>query len=951
MRTTGKFRGSKRQLGQELERPHAFADVIGTTDQKKTEETLLESRELFHSVVENSNNGVLIIDNNFKIIYANDEAVRIGGYSKKEVIGRDFNEFLDKRSKSLVKGRYLRRQKGEAVPSQYEFKIIRKDGEERDVQIKSAIINDQKGEKCSVAQLLDVTEHKKIESERSRFDKRLVALNSYGESLTMAENMEEIYKLTINAMEKTLGFEYASILMIEGRKLCLVATRGYSKELALKLPLDGNKGITVRAARLCRPVFVSNIKKDRAYVQGGRKICSELVVPIKVGKKVLGVLNVESKKLAAFCKEDRKLLEILASYAAIAISNLKGREKLCALNEYGRSLNRVESSKQIYVLTLNAMEKTLGFEFATFFVVEGRRLRLVAHRGYPKKLKVTLPLDGDVGVSIKAARAGKPIFVRDIRKEKAYVEGRPGMLSELAVPIKIGCKVLGVLNVESERCAAFDEEDKQLLEILTSHAATAMINVERRKNLKVISKKMESLMKNSTDIMKVKDMRKRLQVIAKAVQLFGWRRVVISLRNENLEGTERVTAGLAEEEIKLLAQRRAPGDIWRERLGPRFERFKIGEFYYLPWADPWIRQNVHGVSPETPLNEATTYAGVPSKLSEEEMVDWHPQDMLYAPLHTPDGRIVGILSMDDPVDGRKPTKETLTPLELFLHQAAITIENSQLIENLKEAREQLEQKVEDRTRELKKSQDQLLRAQRFAVIGELAGMVGHDLRNPLTSIAGAQYYLKKRLVPGTNHKIKDMLELMEKNVEYSNKIINDLLDYSREIELEITESNPKSIVEEAFYLVEIPRNVTVIDLTEKTPKIRVDVEKMKRAFVNMIKNAVEAMPRGGTLTIKSKATDGNLEMTFSDTGIGVSKEKLEKLWTPLFTTKPKGMGFGLPICKRFIEAHGGSISVQSVPRNGTTFIVTFPIEPRSEKGGEKVWVKTLESSLLTTTKT
>jgi len=319
---------------------------------------------------------------------------------------------------------------------------------------------------------------------------------------------------------------------------------------------------------------------------------------------------------------------------------------------------------------------------------------------------------------------------------------------------------------------------------------------------------------------------------------------------------------------------------------------------------------------------------------------------------------VGILSMDDPVDGRKPTRESLIPLELFLHQAAITIENAQLIENLREARKQLEkyalqleQKVEERTRELKKSQEELLKAQRLAVIGELAGMVGHDLRNPLTSIAGAQYYLKKHLSLEANDKFRDMLDLIERNIAYSNKIINDLLDYSREIGLEISENTPKSLVKEALRLVEIPKNVQVLDLTKSKPKIRVDVQKVRRVFVNLIRNAIEAMPKGGKITIKSRAKGENLEMIFSDTGVGMSKETLEKLWIPLFTTKAKGMGFGLAICKRFIEAHGGSISVKSAPRKGTTFTVTLPIQPKLKEGGEKIWMKPLESSLLTTTKT
>ncbi len=776
--------------------------VTDITERKRSEEALRESEELFRSVVENSHDGILIIDNNYRIVYANDETVRIGGRAKEKIIGHDFRKFLDKESRSSVKDMYLCRQRGEKVPPSYELKIVRENGEIRHVKIKSTTMLDSQGKVRTLAQIIDITERKRMEEEGKRFEERLSALDKYGQSLNMAGSLEESHNVILRAMKKTLGFEYASILMVEGTKL-----------------------------------------------------------------------------------------------------------------------------------------------------------RLVSHHGYSKQLSLTLPLDGEKGVTVKAARVGKPVFVPNVRKEKTYVLGRPNMRSELAVPIKLRNKVLGVLNVESKRLAAFDEDDKKLLEILASHAAIAISNLRRRDRLRKLSKMSEYLMKSTTEIMHVKDMRDRLKVITKAIRKFGWRRVVISLRDKDLEGTDLVTAGLAKEEIKLLLERKAPGHIWRERLGPKFERFKIGEFYYLPWSDPWIREDVHGVPPEASPEEATTYAGVPSKLSLEEMIDWHPQDMVYACLRTPEGRIVGILSMDDPVNGRKPTREDLAPLELFLHQAAIVIENAQLIESLREARkqleayaEQLEQKVEERTRELKKSQEQLLRAQRLAVIGELAGMVGHDLRNPLTSITGAAYYLKKRLSSKKDRKIREMLELIEKNIVYSNKIINDLLEYSKEIKLDLTESNPKLLLEEALALVEIPKNVQVMDLTENKPKMKVDIGKMKRAFVNIIKNAIDAMPKGGTLTIKSERSNGNLEFVFSDTGVGMSRKTMKKLWTPLFTTKAKGMGFGLPICKRIITAHEGTISIKSSFGKGATFTLTIPIEPKI-KGGEKIWVKTLESSLLTTTRT
>jgi len=929
-----------------------FGIATDITERKRTEETLKEREELYRSVVDNSHSGILIADDNFKITYVNSELCNILGYSKDEIVGQDFRKFLDEESIPLVADRYLRRQKGEKVPSRYEFNIVKKDGEKRTVEIRAIAIPNKEGRMRTIAQILDVTE-------RRLFEERLSALNMYGQSLSMAKSMEEIYKLTVEAMEKILGFEFSDVFIVEGDMLCLKVHKGYSKKLILELPLSGRKGVTVKAAKTGKPILIPDVRKEKSYIEGAEDILSELAVPIKLGDKVIGVLNVESRKLNAFDENDKKLLEILASHAAIAITNLRRQQTLSALNEYAQNLNKAQKTMDIYEITLDVMEKTLGFEYASFFMIKGKMLRLVAQRKYPKKLEVSLPLSGRKGVTVKAAKTGTPVFVPDVKKEKSYVAaGVRGMRSELAVPIKAGKRDLGVLNVESKRIAAFDENDRELLEALASHAATAITNLERQRELREISKKIANLMKSSTKIMQVKDMHKRLKVIAKAIQRFGWRRVVISLRDENLEGTELVTVGLTKEERKLLLERKAPGHVWRERLGPKFERFKMGEFYYLPWSDPWIREHVHGLPPEASPDESITYAGVPSKLSPEEMVDWHPQDMLYAPLRTPEGRIVGILSMDDPVDGKKPTREKLAPLELFLHQAAITIENAQLIESLRKAREklqeyaeQLEQKVEERTRELRESQEKLLKAQRLAVIGELAGMIGHDLRNPLTSIAGAQYYLRKKLASKVDGKVKEMLELVEKNIAYSNKIINDLLDYSRAIELEPTETSPREILEETLCLVEIPKNIKVKKCVPNRPKIWVDVGKMKRVFVNIIKNAVDAMPQGGTLTITSRKRNNNVEISFVDTGIGMTKKVLEKIWTPLFTTKAKGMGFGLPICKRIVEAHGGSILIESQPGKGTTFTVVVPIKPKIKEGGEKVWVKTLESSLLTTTKT
>ena len=269
---------------------------------------------------------------------------------------------------------------------------------------------------------------------------------------------------------------------------------------------------------------------------------------------------------------------------------------------------------------------------------------------------------------------------------------------------------------------------------------------------------------------------------------------------------------------------------------------------------------------------------------------------------------------------------------------------------LAEYSQELEKQVEERTEQLQQTQAKLVKSERLAAIGELAGMVGHDLRNPLTSIKGAAYFLKAKYSKGLDATGKMMLSTIDNSIDYSNKIINDLLDYSKDIKLELSGTTPKSLLKNTFALIEVPENIKIADETEDTPKFKADTGKMSRVFVNIIKNAFEAMPQGGTFTITSREAKDNVEIVFEDTGIGMSQETLNKLWTPLFTTKAKGMGFGLPICKRIVEAHGGRIFVESAAGIGTTFTVTLPVDPKPATETEDTWVfnSPVESVIATT---
>jgi PAS domain S-box-containing protein len=227
--------------------------------------------------------------------------------------------------------------------------------------------------------------------------------------------------------------------------------------------------------------------------------------------------------------------------------------------------------------------------------------------------------------------------------------------------------------------------------------------------------------------------------------------------------------------------------------------------------------------------------------------------------------------------------------------------------------------------ERKQMEERLLRAERLAAIGETAAMVGHDLRNPLQAISCAAHILKKKLTPVGDEETREMLEAVENSVAHSDNIVNDLLEYSEDIRLELSETTPKSITRDALLDVKIPKNIAVSDMASHEPKMRVDTAKIKRIFINLIENAVDSMPNGGKLTITSNKSNNSVELMFTDTGVGIPEQILRHLWKPLITTKPKGIGLGLAICKRIAEAHGGSIVVDSKEGKGTTFTLTLPL--------------------------
>jgi signal transduction histidine kinase len=240
----------------------------------------------------------------------------------------------------------------------------------------------------------------------------------------------------------------------------------------------------------------------------------------------------------------------------------------------------------------------------------------------------------------------------------------------------------------------------------------------------------------------------------------------------------------------------------------------------------------------------------------------------------------------------------------------------------------LEELIDERTKELKEAQEKLLKSQKLAAIGEVAAMVGHDLRNPLQAIVNTLYLAEKNLMSPSDYVlINERLETIKSQVEYMNKIVSDLQDYSRPLNPQLVETDISNLIDDMLLSVTLPENIRVsVQVGEAFPSLKVDPTMIKRVLTNLVTNAQQAMPDGGQLTIKLSKTGETVLISVQDTGIGIPDENLDKLFKPLFTTKSKGQGLGLAVCKRMIEALNGTIIVVSTVDVGSTFTIKLPVK-------------------------
>ena len=222
----------------------------------------------------------------------------------------------------------------------------------------------------------------------------------------------------------------------------------------------------------------------------------------------------------------------------------------------------------------------------------------------------------------------------------------------------------------------------------------------------------------------------------------------------------------------------------------------------------------------------------------------------------------------------------------------------------------------------------LAKSQRLAAIGETSAMVGHDLRNPLQGIAGVVYLAKRNLESRktTDRKaVTELLDTIQEQITYMDKIVSDLQDYAQPLVPKLTETDLPNLIRQTLSTIKVPAAVKVsVEVEKAAQNVMIDPTLMRRTFANLAMNAIQAMPKRGKLTVRVRSKGDSTIMTVEDTGEGIPKKNLARLFSPFFSTKAKGQGLGLAVCKRLVEAQGGAITVKSKPRKGTVFTIKMP---------------------------
>jgi len=228
--------------------------------------------------------------------------------------------------------------------------------------------------------------------------------------------------------------------------------------------------------------------------------------------------------------------------------------------------------------------------------------------------------------------------------------------------------------------------------------------------------------------------------------------------------------------------------------------------------------------------------------------------------------------------------------------------------------------------QLQETQDRLVRSERLAALGEMAAMVGHELRNSLGVIRNSVYFLKLKIPEHIQEKkVLKYLDILDEEVRISDKVISDILTFNRIKQPVLRKDNINAIISSEFDKIYFPHSIRKqLNLDKSIAAVEIDADQLRHVFMNILDNSLDAMPDGGKITVTTSLKDTWIVVTFTDTGMGIPQENLSRIFKPGFTTKRHGSGLGLAICTGILAMHNGKMEAKSRVGEGTEIVVYLP---------------------------
>ena len=567
------------------------------------------------------------------------------------------------------------------------------------------------------------------------------------------------------------------------------------------------------------------------------------------------------------------------------LTELKARyDRLNLLYQAGNAIHSTLDPQEALKLILNQAVRQMRASSGSVVLINPTTgfLDILAAEGLPADATELKLLVGE-GITGWLTRTGKPARVGDVAKDPRYVMLRKEVCSELAVPLEVGEEVRGVLNVDSDRAEAFSSEDQELLMALARQAARVIHNTWLYEQVRLKARLFESLASVSRTINSTLNLDDALSIITREACVLMQAKVCsLMLLDETREWLElrasfgageayinRPRLSLEESLLGIVVRRKKPLQVQNVQVSSRYQSVEVAR-----------REGL------------VALLGVP---------------LLY------DGQAIGTLSV---YTGQPASfsNEEIRILSALAELSAIAIQKARLYERVVDVEEQLRQN------------------EKLSALGLLAAEVAHEIRNPLTVLKMLYHSLDLKFPPD-DPRAKDA-RIIDEKLAQLNRIVEQILDFTRTTEPQLAPVNLNELIEELGLLVRHKLKHQNIRLTRNLeadlPAVTGAATQLEQAFLNLILNAAEAMPKGGELTIRTRRVrlprggmgPAHVAVEFQDTGQGMSEEQRRRAFTSvLSTTKAKGTGLGLAIVARIVEAHHGKLKIRSRLGHGTTVTV------------------------------